>query len=233
MLLDPSAQRGGIVGNGIGVQHPADPGLLPDEPVGLVRRDRTGAVGLVGSQERVGQHVVDPGRQGRDPCRIGPPPVGSPHHRGVGPPDQAHRAFHLADGAEGGGRDIGRGTREATQGILPVPRVVRHPRHHLGVGSLDQQGPDAAHEGCYITDQGPRHGAGTAHPGIAGILQGVGERVFSMAEGAGGRGPYPLPEGFPCPSHRPDPLSGASDPGWSGGCARPCRGEPRCGLAHG
>ncbi len=61
VVVHPVGQLGGGGGEGSGVEETPHLGLLRHETVGLIAGKTAGSEGLVGGQERIGQHVVYPG----------------------------------------------------------------------------------------------------------------------------------------------------------------------------
>ena len=92
--------------------------LLGHESVGLGGRQAAGPVGLVGGQERVGQHVVDPGGHGRVPGAVGAVALGTTVDGAVGVTDGSDGGLDLGDRAVGRLGDVHRRARQAPERVV-------------------------------------------------------------------------------------------------------------------
>ena len=114
--------------------------------------------------------------------RVGHPTMGRPAHPRVRAPHRRHRRVHLRHGAVRGRGHVVRGSRQASQRVLAVARVVGNAGHHLRMGRLDQQRADAPDERRHITHELPGDRARTEEPRISGVTERVGKGVIGMRE---------------------------------------------------
>ena len=153
---DPCGERTGRLREWISPEKAADPDLLTDIAVGVGWRAGLGAIGTVGGEEGIGQRVVHPGIESRIGGVVAGAPMGPAADRLMAPAHRGHGRVDLGPGPECGRRDVGRGPGQAPERVFTVVRVLEDTGRHLGMGRLDQQGPDAADKHRGIPYHRPR-----------------------------------------------------------------------------
>ncbi len=180
VVADPCRQIGCRVGKWVGTEQRADAGLLRYELVGLGVAEATGAVLLIGDEERIGQHVVYPCRHCRMPGGVGTIAFGATPNPTIRAVNSRNGGLDLGDRSVGGLGDIQRGPRQPAQRIVAIARVVFDTGDHLGMGGLHEQGPDPADECGRVADDAPRDRVGAEEARVGGVVEGVLEWTRAM-----------------------------------------------------